>query len=106
MKIRDATIEDVPQMRKLWYELMNYHTEHQMVFRVKDGVEKLIEEDLKARIENSVFRFFICEFENQIGALEGIIRPDHCASLFRRCKSYFRESEAIVPGRLKTSGKW
>jgi ribosomal protein S18 acetylase RimI-like enzyme len=66
MKIREATIDDVPQMRKLWYELMNYHAEHHMVFRAKEDAEKLIEEDLKSRIEGPDFRFFIYEIEDRI----------------------------------------
>lgn len=74
MRIRQATIEDAPQMLQLWYELMYHHADHHFVFQVKEGAEKLIEESLKAKIEDPVFRYFICEID---GAIAGFITTSY-----------------------------
>ena len=70
MKIREATIEDIPEMVELWFELMKYHSAHHPVFIAKDNAKELIEEDLRNRVENTSFRFFIAEAE---GKLSGFI---------------------------------
>ena len=66
MNIREATIEDVPEMANLWLELMNYHKDHHLVFIAKENAKKLIEDDLRNRIENTESRLFIAETENEL----------------------------------------
>jgi len=66
MNIREALIEDIPKMVKLWVELMNYHKDHHMVFIAKDNVEDLIGEDMMNRIENTKTRYFLAENEKDL----------------------------------------
>ncbi len=63
MKIRKATIDDIPQMAELWMELMNYHADHHLVFRAKDNAKELVQEDLKKRIEQPGCIFFLLFIE-------------------------------------------
>jgi ribosomal protein S18 acetylase RimI-like enzyme len=105
MKIREATIEDVPQMIELWYELMNHHAEHHLVFQAKEGARKQIEEDLKARIEGSEFRFFICEIEEKtVGYIATSYRITQKAMIYNR-RGYIADTVVDEAFRGKGIGK-
>ena len=105
MKIREATIEDVPQMLRLWYELVHYHEGFQLIFQVKDGAEKLIEESLKTRIEDTSSRFFVCEAEDQIaGFIAARFRITQKAMIYHR-RGYIAETVVGQHFRGKGIGK-
>jgi len=105
MQIREATVEDVPQMLRLWYELMHLHREHHLVLQVKDGVEKLIAESLIARIEDTASRFFVCESEGQIaGFIATNFRITQEAMIYNR-RGYIAETVVGKQFRGKGIGK-
>ena len=66
MKIRVATIEDIPQMVALWYQLMNVHKDHHLAFVAKENGSELVAEEIKNRIETPNCCFFLAIVEDQV----------------------------------------
>ena len=66
MKIRVATIEDIPQMSKLWFELMNYHRDHHQVFVAKENAEDFINDEFEKRMAIPECCFFLAIIEGQL----------------------------------------
>ena len=105
MKFRLATIEDVPKMLELWYELMYYHADHHPAFRVSDGAEKLIEDGFKTRMKDARFRYFICEIDDEIaGFITSNFRVTHEAMIYKK-KGYIAETVVSEKHRGKGIGK-
>lgn len=105
MKIRQATIQDVPQMLQLWFELMYHHADHHLVFQVKEGAEKLIEEGLRTKIEDPGFRYFICEIEDEIaGFITTSYRVTQEAMMYNR-RGYIAETIVSKKHRGRGIGK-
>ena len=64
--IREALLEDLDQMVKLWFEIMTYHEGHNPYFQKMDNHKETVPVILQTRMKNDNETFFVAEENEEI----------------------------------------
>lgn len=66
MRVRPATLSEVPRLVELWVELMDFHTELDSRFRRSPGAEQRWEEYVRGLFEKPSYRVLVGILDDQI----------------------------------------
>jgi len=102
LKIREATISDIPKMTELWAEIMKYHEGDNPYFVLIENYKELVPPMLEKRLNNSNEHVFLYEENTDLAGMIMLRTEDLPPILPFKKRGYI--AETIVSSNYRSKG--